>query len=273
MHRSKACYRRSKSWFNKYHSILLLTLLVLLFHWRPDAMVASFVTDSISSRERYSKQFKRRSPFTPRFAVVQPKISITFRANKLQMAMLPMIATGSKWFVPLSAMLHVLLGSTGTPIVARAISVWYSKIDKPAWTPPNRIFAPVWTLLYSLMGVSCARMLRHTTTSSPFPWIWAAHMALNLSWAPVFFGYQCLRTGLYINGALLLSLCGVILPGYWRIDRFTAYLLFPYTLWLLYATTLNWAIARRNPGPYNNARFYAQLDQLQQKAKRYADSF
>lgn len=97
-------------------------------------------------------------------------------------------------------------------------------------------------------------------------------MALNVSWAPVFFGYQRLRAGFYINCGLLFSLSAII-PWYWHIDPLAAYLLLPYTLWLLYATFLNHAIDRRNPGPYNAARFYTQLDQLQKQAKRYADSF
>jgi benzodiazapine receptor len=195
------------------------------------------------------------------------------------MNLVPTFAGNNVSLAFLSAMMHVLLGSSGAPIVARAISAWYGKIDKPAWTPPNRLFAPVWTLLYSNMGISFARILLQLASPSvkvwkhPLTWIWVGHMALNLSWAPVFFGYQRLRTGFYINCALLLSLCGVILPWYLKIDALAAYLLLPYTLWLLYATGLNRAIDLRNPGPYNAARFYAQLDQLQRRAQIYSDSF
>jgi translocator protein len=196
------------------------------------------------------------------------------------MTFIPIFAGRKFSLAAVSAVVHVLLGSSGTPIVARAISAWYTKIDKPTWTPPNRIFGPVWTILYSLMGISFSRILEKLTLLSagtkvwrhPVALVWMGHMALNLSWAPVFFGYQQLKAGFYINCGLLLSLVAII-PWYWHFDPLAATLLLPYTLWLLYATCLNRAIDRRNPGPYNAARFYAQLDQLQRKAKHYAGSF
>jgi benzodiazapine receptor len=31
---------------------------------------------------------------------------------------------------------------------------WYAEADKPAWTPPNLLFGPVWTVLYALIAVA-----------------------------------------------------------------------------------------------------------------------
>jgi translocator protein len=177
------------------------------------------------------------------------------------------------------ALIHIVLGSIGTPFVAKAIPTWYMKIDKPSWTPPNRIFGPTWTLLYTLMGISFSRVVQQLTLSPllcywkhPLTWIWMGHVLLNVIWAPVFFGLQQLRAGLYMNYGLLFSLCCLIIPWYMQIDMLAAYLLLPYTVWLLYATCLNQAICARNPGPYNTARFYANLAKLQRQAAIYADS-
>jgi hypothetical protein len=56
-----------------------------------------------------------------------------------------------------------------------------------------------------------------------------------------------------------------------QIDILAAYLLLPYTVWLLYSTCLNQVICARNPGPYNTARFYAILAKLQRQAAIYAN--
>lgn len=99
-------------------------------------------------------------------------------------------------------------------------------------------------------------------------------MLLNVAWAPVFFGMKRLRVALAMNYALLASL-RVIIPRFFASNALSGWLLVPYTLWLLYATALNQAICQRNPTDnwgigYNNARFQADLIQLQKDAANYA---
>lgn len=31
---------------------------------------------------------------------------------------------------------------------------WYANLAKPAWTPPNWLFGPVWTVLYLMMAIA-----------------------------------------------------------------------------------------------------------------------
>ena len=150
---------------------------------------------------------------------------------------------------------HILGGVSGAPIVGKATKSWYNNIPLPSWTPPNFVFGPVWTLLYGLMGVSVSRVVKAgsspTCTTSLATILlatrlWGFHYALNLSWAPVFFGFKRLRLGLIINFILIATL-GYILPLFYRIDPLSAYLQIPYLLWLLYATKLNQAICALNP--------------------------
>jgi translocator protein len=178
------------------------------------------------------------------------------------------------------ALIHILLGVVSVPIVSKAISTWYDKIDKPRWTPPKRVFGPAWTMLYSLMGIAYSRILQQLKVDfySPSSWthplscLWIAHLLLNLAWAPIFFGLQRLRVGLYINYGLIGTLCCLIVPWYAQIDILASYLVLPYATWLLFATCLNRSICLRNPGKYNTARFYTDLLKLQQNAAKYANS-
>ncbi len=170
---------------------------------------------------------------------------------------------------------HVMGGVTGTPTVVQGTQKggWYRRIGLPTWTPPDRVFAPVWTLLYSMMGVAFSRVGRAAGFGSPVALLWLFHYALNLSWAPVFFGRQRLRLALWINWGLLATL-SVIIPWFWKIDCLAGALLIPYAAWLLFATALNAKICRLNPtvNGYNEAKFQAGLLNLQKKAAAYADS-
>ena len=155
---------------------------------------------------------------------------------------------------------HVVAGTSNAPVVTRALK-WYRRIALPSWTPPDSVFAPIWTVLYSLMGVSVSRIatsgsaLTRTATQ-----LWMFHFALNISWAPVFFGFQNLRLGLVINALLLLTL-GSVLVLFARIDPLSAYLQIPYLCWLVCATILNRAVCRLNPtvGGKNAAVEQAEL--------------
>lgn len=179
-----------------------------------------------------------------------------------------------------SAVGHAIGGSLAVPVVAGATGTWYRRIPLPSWTPPDRVFGPVWTVLYSCMGVAAARVVRRLAAGgaagavwrSPAVALWAAHCALNLAWAPVFFGLKRLRLGLWINYLLLGTLAAVI-PLFAANDLASALLLVPYAAWLIYATALNQAICKLNPtdaSGYNEARFQDDLIKLQNEAATYA---
>ncbi len=45
-------------------------------------------------------------------------------------------------------------GVIGTFFTLDSIPVWYASLNKPAFNPPDSLFAPVWTILYFMMGIS-----------------------------------------------------------------------------------------------------------------------
>ena len=47
-----------------------------------------------------------------------------------------------------------IAGVVGSIFTAPSIPTWYATLKKPDFTPPNWVFAPVWTTLFVLMGVS-----------------------------------------------------------------------------------------------------------------------
>lgn len=117
---------------------------------------------------------------------------------------------------------------------------WYAGLAKPAFNPPNWIFAPVWTLLYVLIAIAGWRSWMLQLTRAPFR-LWVLQLLLNFAWSPAFFGLQ--RIGLAL--AIILALLVVILVFIATIaprDRIAAGLFVPYALWVAFATLLNASI-------------------------------
>lgn len=123
---------------------------------------------------------------------------------------------------------------------------WYRRLRKPAWTPPDAIFGPVWTALYALMTASAWRVWRAPASaerSRALAW-WGAQLAANGAWTPLFFGAHRPRLALADLG-LLLGALGLYVREARRVDRGAAWMMAPYGAWSLFAAGLNGAIVRR----------------------------
>jgi hypothetical protein len=133
------------------------------------------------------------------------------------------------------------------------------------------VFAPAWTALYAMLGVSSSLYLRSAGWRWPLK-LFAAHYLLNVLWAPVFFGLRRPRLAHCLNFALLASL-GALLPPFYGADPRAAYLLLPYGGWLLFATRLSGAVCRLNPtaNGRSNISLQADLCELRGVAGRLAD--
>jgi benzodiazapine receptor len=130
---------------------------------------------------------------------------------------------------------------------------WYADAEKPFWNPPNFLFGPVWTVLYTLMSVAAwlVWLRRDRPGARSALWTYVAQLVLNAVWTPVFFGGYPLvgPAALWIALAIIAALDVAILVTmlrFWPIGRAPAWLLVPYWAWVLFATTLNAGLAVLN---------------------------
>jgi benzodiazapine receptor len=124
---------------------------------------------------------------------------------------------------------------------------WYADLAKPAWTPPNVIFAPVWTLLYLLMGISAWlvwRGVESSATGLPLA-VYVLQLAVNAAWSWLFFGLHQIGWAL-VDIVVLWGLIALTLWLFWRQSATAGLLLVPYLLWVSYAAVLNLELFRRN---------------------------
>lgn len=121
---------------------------------------------------------------------------------------------------------------------------WYQSLAKPSFNPPNWIFAPVWSILYVIIGFVGARtLLNHRRTAAMR--FWVAQMIFNFAWSPLFFGFQEIAMALIVIIALLISIIGFIMVSRKR-DGLSALLFAPYLVWVAFATLLNTSIFLMN---------------------------
>jgi len=134
----------------------------------------------------------------------------------------------------------VLFGASGAFVVVPNLKPWYESINKPSWSPPNNIFAPMWTTLYTILGIASARAFGLNPLSQPRALaVFALQAVLNLAWAPLFFGAKKLGLACFVSSALLASAVATSLEFARIAGQSTGLLLVPYILWLTYATALN----------------------------------
>lgn len=121
---------------------------------------------------------------------------------------------------------------------------WYTGLRKPALTPPNWIFGPVWSLLYACMGVAGALVWQRSRAALPMA-LWGAQLMLNAAWSWLFFGLQ--RPGLaFAEIRVLWIAIAITIFVFWRVRPAAGALMIPYLLWVGFASWLNWEIWRLN---------------------------
>ena len=129
-----------------------------------------------------------------------------------------------------------------------SIPTWYATLNKPFFNPPNWIFGPVWTLLFTLLAISFWRILKapkdhpHRTAAIV---AFAIQMVLNPLWSIVFFYLHAPLPALFVVVLLELSVLFVI-RNFGRVDQTAGRLQWPYAAWVAFATLLNAAIVILN---------------------------
>lgn len=155
-----------------------------------------------------------------------------------------------------------LAGIIGSVFTTPSIDGWYTEIIKPALNPPAWIFAPVWTTLFALMGISAflvwASYFESTENKKKIIKIALAlfgiQLVLNMFWSIIFFGFHN-PGGAFIEIVFLWFAILITIIAFAKVSppsssiwtkegrgKLAAWLLVPYILWVSFAMYLNYAI-------------------------------
>ena len=125
---------------------------------------------------------------------------------------------------------------------------FYSQLVQPSWAPPPGIFGPVWTALYTLMGIAAWMVWRSGgfRPNRQALTLFLLQLAFNALWSWLFFAWYLGALAL-ADIAVLWILIVATLVSFWRVRPLAGALLIPYLLWVSYASALNYSLWQLNP--------------------------
>lgn len=152
------------------------------------------------------------------------------------------------YYIVIAVTICLIIGFLSGFATKSSVVDWYPTLNKPSFNPPNEIFAPVWSVLYVMMGVAAgmvwAKGFHHIWVKTAL-YHFGFQLLFNALWSIVFFGLKQPLIALLI----ILTLLVLILLTYkWFkvVNKTAAYLLIPYLVWVCFATVLNFKIWELN---------------------------
>jgi translocator protein len=136
------------------------------------------------------------------------------------------------------------VGSLAGFATSQSVLEWYPTLNKPSWNPPSWLFAPAWTVLYTMMGVAAWLVWKQGNARTALL-LFAAQLLLNLAWSFLFFGARSPGLGLIDVIAMWIAIAATIFAFSFK-SRLAAFLMVPYLCWVSFAAALNAAIYMLN---------------------------
>ncbi|RYD94016.1 MAG: tryptophan-rich sensory protein [Sphingobacteriales bacterium] len=140
------------------------------------------------------------------------------------------------------------IGVTASYFTTPEIPGWYAGLKKPSFNPPNWLFAPVWTILYIMMGVASYLVWAKRDTKQTYynaRSMYVMSLVANFGWSFVFFSQHNLFGGLAILFFLLIFIISSIVY-FKKFSNTAMWLMVPYLVWVCFAALLNYSIFTLN---------------------------
>lgn len=137
-----------------------------------------------------------------------------------------------------------ILGSIGAIFTAPAIPIWYASLQKPAFTPPSWVFAPVWATLFLLMGIALFLVWEKRAEKREARlalYVFGVQFALNIIWSLLFFGLRAPFLAFIEIIILWISILATMVLFY-RVSKPAGVLFVPYLAWVTAAALLNYGV-------------------------------
>lgn len=142
-------------------------------------------------------------------------------------------------YLVLAVILCLAIGFTSGQLIDTE-SDWFLNLEKPVIYPPGYLFGIVWSILYLMMGISLYLVIEKTKEKLPYI-LFGSQLVLNFFWTIIFFGLNNILFAI-IEIVILWALILWTILVFKKYSKLSAYLLFPYILWVTFATILTISI-------------------------------
>jgi tryptophan-rich sensory protein len=124
---------------------------------------------------------------------------------------------------------------------------WYTRLDKPDFTPPAPIYPVAWTAIEASLAYGGYRLLRSypSTERTEALALWVLNQVGIGGWSEVFFGHRAPGWGTVASAGLGASAIAYVAVAR-KTDPVAASLGLPLVLWVAFATLLSEEIWRKN---------------------------
>ena len=114
---------------------------------------------------------------------------------------------------------------------------WYTQLNQAPWTPPGWAFGVAWTSIMICFSFYMTYLFL-AEPSTRVKILFTVQFILNVSWNFVFFNQHLVGFGLLIILALTF-IVATLLFNFRKLLPIKSFLIVPYFLWLLVASSLN----------------------------------
>ena len=148
----------------------------------------------------------------------------------------------------ISIVTTLAVGGISGFFTSSSVNGWFKTLNKPSFNPPGWLFAPVWTVLYILIGIAFYiiwnSQVKTEKKYTAYTYYWL-QLLLNFGWSFLFFFYKRPDLALIDIIVLFIMIASTIF-SFRKISKPAAWLLVPYLCWVAFATALNFAIWKLN---------------------------
>lgn len=142
----------------------------------------------------------------------------------------------------------LIIQAIGACFSIGSIQNWYYALEKAPWTPPSWAFGPAWTILYVLMAISIWIVFltkEKEEKKTPCYVVFFLQLFFNFMWSILFFGLRSPILAL-VDIFILLFFIMLNIFYFYKVNKVAAFIMLPYIIWVIFATTLNFSIVVLN---------------------------